>query len=203
MQIAILTLEGFNELDSFLALALLNRARAEGVTAVLAGPQRHVTSMNGVPVEIQADLGQLAAADGVIVASGTQTREFAADPEFIQALPLDPSRQLIAGQCSGALLLAKKGLLHGIAITSDSKTKPWLEALGQTVVERPLLVSGNIATAGGCLASQYLCTWLLLRTIGRQGALSALAQVAPVGESPAYEKRLLAVAQAADPSLGQ
>jgi len=30
MKIAIVTLEGFNELDSFVALAILNRAKADG-----------------------------------------------------------------------------------------------------------------------------------------------------------------------------
>ncbi|MEM7170316.1 MAG: DJ-1/PfpI family protein [Pseudomonadota bacterium] len=202
MQIAILTLDGFNELDCFLALDLLNRAGEAGVSAFLAGPSRQVTSMNGVTVDLQGDMRRLAAADGVIIGPSMRARDFAADGDFVDALPLDPGRQLIGAQSSGALLLCKKGFLQGFAVTSDLKTKPWLEALGQTVVERPLLVTGAIATTGGSLSAQYLSAWFLLRAVGRQAALNALADAAPVGESPDYEKKLVAVAQAADPSLG-
>ena len=38
MQVAILTFDGFNELDSFIALGLLNRLKPLGWSAELAGP---------------------------------------------------------------------------------------------------------------------------------------------------------------------
>ena len=56
MRIAILTFDGFNELDSFIALGLLNRLRPLGWSAELAGPGSHVTSMNGVTVQLQRPL---------------------------------------------------------------------------------------------------------------------------------------------------
>src|SRR4029079_19618437 len=45
LQIAILTFDGFNELDSFIALGLLNRLSAQGWKAQIASPSTHVTSM--------------------------------------------------------------------------------------------------------------------------------------------------------------
>jgi hypothetical protein len=33
------------------------------------------------------------------------------------------------------------------------------------VLDQPFYAEGNIATAGGCLASQYLATWILLRKL--------------------------------------
>ena len=56
MRIAILTFDGFNELDSFIALGLLNRLGAQGWKAEIASPTSHVTSMNGVTVQAQRPL---------------------------------------------------------------------------------------------------------------------------------------------------
>jgi putative intracellular protease/amidase len=195
--VAVITLPGFNEIDSFLAFHILNRA--EGVTAFLAGPGREAVSMNGVAVAVEGSLGDAARAEAVVVGSGRQTRAFAADPAFLASLTPDPSRQLIASQCSGALILAKKGLLEGRPVCTDDKTRPWIEDLGLEVVTQSLTVSGRIATAGGCLSAQVLATWLLLRLAGESETRRALATVAPVGEAAGYIDRLIAQARAADP----
>jgi transcriptional regulator GlxA family with amidase domain len=198
-QIAILTLPAFNELDSFVALPILNRA--EGVTAFLAGPEREAVSMNGVAVRIDGTMEQLAEADAVIVGSGLRTRDFAADAGFLASLRLDPARQLVASQCSGALILAKLGLLEGLPVCTDNMTRPWIEDLGLTVTGESLSVSGNVATAGGCLASQYLATWLLLRLAGEAETRRALAYVVPVGEKASYTETLIGRATAGDPAI--
>ncbi len=44
MQVAILTLDGFNELDSFIAAAILNRMRPHGWAAHITSPTGTVTS---------------------------------------------------------------------------------------------------------------------------------------------------------------
>ena len=69
MHIAILTFEGFNELDSFIALGLLNRLGADGWKAEIASPSSHVTSMNGVTVQAQQPLEFANEADAVIFGS--------------------------------------------------------------------------------------------------------------------------------------
>ena len=48
MHIAILTFDGFNELDSLIALGILNRIKQPGWRVSLAAPSETVTSMNGV-----------------------------------------------------------------------------------------------------------------------------------------------------------
>ena len=50
MNIAILTFDGFNELDSFIALGILNRMKAEGWKVQITCPSAKVTSMNGVTI---------------------------------------------------------------------------------------------------------------------------------------------------------
>jgi len=195
-KIAILTLPGFNELDSLVALNILNRA--EGVTAFLAGPEREAVSMNGVTVGIAGDMADLAKADAVIVGSGLRTRDFAADREFLDSLALNPARQLVTSQCSGALILAKLGLLDGLPVCTDNITRPWVEELGLTVTGKALTVSGNVATAGGCLAAQYLATWLLLRLAGEDETRRVLAYVVPVDEAADYMDKLVERARTAD-----
>jgi transcriptional regulator GlxA family with amidase domain len=191
MHIAILTFEGFNELDSLIALGILNRIKAPDWRVTLSCPTPTVTSMNGVRVHAQSSLEEAAAADAVIVGSGMQTREIVDTPELMAALALDPRRQLIGAQCSGTLILAKLGLLGGIPACTDLITKPWVQAAGARVIDRPFHAEGNIATAGGCLASQYLAAWIIARTRGEDAARSALHYVAPVGEKEEYVSRAM------------
>jgi transcriptional regulator GlxA family with amidase domain len=189
--IAILTFDGFNELDSIVALGILNRARAPGWRISLCCPTPSVTSMNGVVVQAQAALSEARDADVVIVGSGIKTREIADTPGILGELSLEPARQLIGAQCSGALLLAKLGLLIGVPACTDLISKPWVQAAGVDVLEQPFFARGNVATAGGCLSSQYLAAWILARTLGEQAARSALHYVAPVGEKEEYVNRAL------------
>src|SRR3546814_7035225 len=109
VQIAVLTFDGFNELDSFVAAAILNRLRGQGWEAHITAPTPRVTSMNGVTIERQQPLDFAAKADAVIIGSGVKTREIAADPLMLGRIRLDPARQLIGAQCSGTLLLATLG----------------------------------------------------------------------------------------------
>lgn len=191
MHIAILTFEGFNELDSLIALGILNRVKTPGWRVSIASPTARVRSMNGVTLEAQASLADAAAADAVIVGSGMQTREVVADSGLMAQLKLDPARQLLGAQCSGTLILAKLGLLGGVAACTDLTTKPWVEEAGVAVLNQPFVAKGNVATAGGCLASQYLAAWLIARLQGVDAARSALHYVAPVGEKDEYVERAL------------
>lgn len=190
MHIAILTFEGYNELDSLIALGVLNRVQRDDWRVTIASPSPRVRSMNGVVVERMADLAEACDADAVIVGSGIATREVVEDRTIMNALRrLNPSRQLIAGQCSGALVLAKLGLLQDVPACTDLTTKPWVVAAGVEVLNQPFFARGNVATAGGCLASHYLAAWIIARLEGRDAANDALHYVAPVGEKDEYVER--------------
>src|SRR3989442_231427 len=114
MKIAILTFDGFNELDSFIALGLLNRLK---------------------PLGWKADM----------------------------------------------------------PACTDLTTKPWVIEAGVRVVDAPFHARGPIATAGGCLASQYLAAWMMASRAGIDATTNALLYAAPVGEKEAYVERLLKV----------
>lgn len=192
MNIAILTFDGFNEIDSLLAFNILNRIRTPGWRVAIASPTPRVRSMNGVEVEAQASLQDACRADAVLVGSGIRTREIVADQGLMAQLRFDPVRQLLGAQCSGALVLARLGLLDGAPACTDTTTKPWVAAAGVAVLEQPFVALRNVATAGGCLSSQYLAAWVIARLDGIEAACGAIRYVAPVGEKDAYVARALA-----------
>ncbi|WP_370176156.1 DJ-1/PfpI family protein [Sphingobium abikonense] len=191
MQIAILSFDGFNELDSFVALSLLNRV--PGWHAMICAPDATVTSMNGVMISAGMRLDTLPDMDAVIVGSGVRTRQIAADEAVMARLRLDPLRQLIGAQCSGALLLATLGLLETVPVCTDATSRPWVEAAGVRVIEAPFHASANIATAGGCMAAHYLAAWMIARGAGEAQARTVIDYVAPVGEKEATVERIMSV----------
>ena len=193
MRIAILTFDGFNELDSFIALGMLNRLGAQGWKAEITSPTSHVTSMNGVTIQAQRPLEFANEADAVIFGSGIYTRAIAENSKLLDRLRLDPLRQLIGAQCSGTLLLARLGLIADVPACTDLTTKPWVVEAGVRVIDAPFHARGPVATAGGCLSAQYLAAWMMAKRAGPEATRQALHYVAPVGEKDAYVERLLGV----------
>ena len=197
MRVAILTFDGFNELDSFIALGLLNRLSAQGWKAEITSPSKHVTSMNGVTVQAQQPLEFANEADVVVFGSGIYTRAIVEEVgnrgAVLDRLQLDPLRQMIGAQCSGALMLARLGLLADMPACTDLTTKPWLIEAGVRVEDAPFHARGPIATAGGCLASQYLAAWMMVKGAGLDAATQALHYVAPVGEKDSHVAHVLNV----------
>jgi transcriptional regulator GlxA family with amidase domain len=191
MNISILTFDGFNELDSFIALGILSRVKNKGWKVSIASPTKQVKSMNGVVIERQASLESLSSADAVIVGSGIKTREVVADASIMAQLQLDPSRQVIGAQCSGTLVLAKLGLLDDVPACTDITTLPWVKEAGIEVLNQAFFAKGNVATAGGCLASHYLAAWVIARLDSIEEAKHAIDYVAPVGEKEDYVNRVM------------
>ena len=193
MNIAILTFDGFNELDSFIALGILNRMKGSEWNIQITCPTDEVTSMNGLKVKAQQPLEFANTADVVLFGSGIYTRDIAKDPLILNCLQLNTTRQIICAQCSGTLLLAKLGLLGDLPACTDLTTKPWVIEAGVDVLDRPFTANNKIATAGGCLSSQYLATWIIAELAGREFAESAIHYVAPVGEKQTTVAHCLSV----------
>jgi transcriptional regulator GlxA family with amidase domain len=194
MHIAILTFDGFNELDSLIAFGMLSRIRLLGDTdwrVSIASPSTRVTSMNGLSLDAHIGLQEACSADAVLIGSGMKTREVAQDRSIMDLLQLDARRQRIAAQCSGTYLLAKLGLSAQLSACTDNTSKPWVQAAGVRVLNQPFVAHGNIATAGGCLASQYLSAWLVTHLKGEAQAREMLHYFAPVGEKDWYVDRAM------------
>lgn len=195
MHIAILTFDGFNELDSLIAYGMLSRIALLGDSqwrVSICSPTPRVTSMNGLTLDSHIDLSGANNADAVLVGSGMKTREIAADASIMGQLKLNPATQLIAAQCSGTFLLAKLGLLGQVPACTDTTSKPWVKAAGIKILNQAFVAQGNIATAGGCLSAQYVSTWLTARLKGVEAAREAMHYFAPVGEKDLYVARAMA-----------
>ncbi|PBN44374.1 DJ-1/PfpI family protein [Sphingobium sp. D43FB] len=191
MRVAVLTFDGFNELDSFVALALLNRVK--GWRAEICAPDAIVTSMNGVEVRTQQPLEWAAEADVVLVGSGARRLEVANDAALMARIRLDPARQLIGSQCSGALILGALGLVGDMPVCTDRTSQPMAIAAGLRVLEAPFVARGNVASAGGCMAAHYLAAWVIARGAGVEAVRSVIDYVAPVGEKAETVARVMAV----------
>jgi transcriptional regulator GlxA family with amidase domain len=192
MHIAILTFDGFNELDSLIAFGMLSRIALLGDKnwrVSIASPTERVSSMNGLTIDAHISLQEANSADAILIGSGMRTREVANDAGMMSRIQLDPSNQLIAAQCSGTFLLAKLGLLGSTPACTDSTSKPWVQAIGANIVNQPFVAQGNLATAGGCLSAQYLSAWMIARLKNIEAAREALHYFAPVGEKDEYVHR--------------
>jgi transcriptional regulator GlxA family with amidase domain len=195
--VAIVTFDRFNELDSFIALHLFGRVKAHGITAEIVAPTDAITSMNGVRVTSARPLEWAAQADVVLFGSGPGNRDAVGEPELMARLRVDPARQLVGSQCSGALALHRLGIVGRRPFCTDVVTRRIFDDLGVPVSDRAFAVDGNVATAGGCLSAQYLAAWVLTRTLGWERASDAIRYVAPVGEEDATVARVRAALEAA------
>jgi len=191
MQIAVLTFDQFNEIDSFVVANLLNRV--PGWRAYVTGAAPRIESRSGVVVEAQKMLEFAAEADAVVIGSGMKTDAIARHPSILARIRLDPARQLIAAQCSGALILGALGLLKGLPACTDQYTRPLVEKAGiEALTDRAFVAHGNVATAGGCLSAPLIAAWMIACRAGVAEAERVLDSAAPVGDAPAYVARAMA-----------
>lgn len=195
MKIAILTFDGFNEIDSFVAYSILNRMKKQHWRAYITSPNATVTSLNGITVTAERSLAFAQEADAVLVGSGTESLAISKNQAILQQLSLNPDKQLIGSQCSGALVLAGLGLLAGIPACVDSTTRITAENAGIRVLEQPFYAKDTIASAGGCLASTYLAAWVLHKLGGSEAARYCIDYVAPIEEKERFVAHALSVVE--------
>jgi transcriptional regulator GlxA family with amidase domain len=188
MHIAIVAFEGFTDIDLVMPWDLFHRVK-DPEYANFTGPwrvsvcanSREICSYSGLSIRTHGPLSWAREAEAVFLVSGPGSRKALNEPAFIEELRLDPSRQIIAAIDSGVLILAKLGLLKGLTATTYPSVFPELEAMGIKAEHMPLVVHGNIATGGGCLATQDLAAWIVGRLAGPEAARAILDSVAKVG----------------------
>lgn len=181
-KIAIVVFEKFTDIDLWLMWDLLNRVRVPDWSVKIVGSAESHTSQTGIPVATQASIEFANGADAVLFVSGPGTREYIKDNKWLSQFKLDPEKQLIGSICSGSLILAKLGLLDGKSATTYPTSKQLLEEMGVDVIEKPFVEQGNIATAGGCLAQQYLVGWVIEKLADKVWRDLVLRSIQPVGE---------------------
>jgi len=139
-------------------------------------------SATGIEIKTHGRVEEANEADAVLFVSGQGTRDRIIDEDWLAKFNLNAEKQFIGSICSGSLILAKLGLLDGITATTYPTSKAALESLGVEVVERPFVAHNRVATAGGCLAQQYLIGWVIENLAGADWRALVLKSIQPVGE---------------------
>lgn len=182
MKIAIIIFDKFTDVDLWLMWDLLNRVLVKDwKVRILGDKEVHLSSTN-IETKTHGRLEEANDADAVLFVSGFGAADRLADENWLAKFNLNPEKQIIGSICSGSLILAKLGLLQGKTATTYPTSKNRLESFGVEVVEKPFVAHGNVATAGGCLAQQYLIHWVIENLTDKDWADVVLKAVQPVGE---------------------
>lgn len=181
-KIAIVIFDKFTDLDLWLMWDLLNRVRIPNWEVKILGERETHISATGIEVKTYGKIEEANDADAVLLVSGQGTRERIADENWLAKFNLNLEKQLIGSICSGSLILAKLGLLQGKTATTYPTSKAILESFGVETVEKPFVAHGNIATAGGCIAQQYLIHWVIENLVDKDWADLVVKAIQPVGE---------------------
>jgi putative intracellular protease/amidase len=173
-RIAIIAFDGVTDIDLFTHWDILHRpltaypeAGRRWEVRLLGDKPQHATAA-GLNLAMHGMIDEAREADAVLVSSGPMTRRLMLDKEYLERLALDPRRQIVAAQCSGALILAASGLLKGRTATTYPTACKELEDFGALFVEKPLVAHERIATAAGCMAGPKLDFWILRQLLGWQ-----------------------------------
>jgi putative intracellular protease/amidase len=187
MKIAVIIFDKFTDIDLWLMWDLLNRVPLEGWEVKILGEKEMHLSATNIEVKAHGRIEEASIADAVFFVSGQGTRDRIADENWLGKFKLDPEKQMIGSICSGALILAKLGLLEGKTATTYPTSRELLESFGVEVIEKPFVANGNVATAGGCLAQQYLIGWAVEKLAGKEWRDLILKSIQPVGEGLVFD----------------
>jgi transcriptional regulator GlxA family with amidase domain len=182
MKIAIVIFDKFTDIDLWLMWDLLNRVRVADWSVKILGEKDSHISATGISVATHGRIEEANEANAVLFVSGQGTRERIADENWLKRFDLDSEKQFVGSICSGALILARLGLLQNKPATTYPTSKTLLENFGVEVIEKPFIANGNVATAGGCLAQQYLIGWVVENLANEDWRDLILKSIQPVGE---------------------
>lgn len=186
-KIAIVIFDKFTDIDLFLMWDLLNRVRvADWEVKILGEKERHVSATN-IEIKTHGRIEEANDADACLFVSGQGTRDRIVDENWLNRFKLNAEKQFIGSICSGALILAKLGLLEGKTATTYPTSQKILESFGIEVIEKPFVAHDKTATAGGCLAQQYLIHWVVENLADKDWADLIVKAIQPVGEGLFFE----------------
>jgi len=184
----VVVFDGFDDLDAIAPLEVLTAA---GFPTRVVRPPGHaptVHSAHGLVMQVDAELG--ATPELVIVPGGgwldaaLGVRDQCAGPLPAAIAALHDAGTVIASVCTGAMLLARAGLVAGRpAVTNRNALGDLAEAGADVRRDARVVDDGSIVTAGGPAAGLDLAVRLVARFAGEQAGREAAARLEhePVG----------------------
>ncbi|ELZ5938313.1 MULTISPECIES: DJ-1/PfpI family protein [Providencia] len=195
--VAIVIFDEFTDIDYFLMRDIFGRCREDWNVSVL-GTKPYHTSTLGQKVDTDGHVSLANQADVVLFSSGQQGIPNAlADEDFMRSFKLDSQRQIIGSICAGSFILHQLGLLDNTQATTHPDAKNALISMGADVEDKPLVIRGNIGTAGGCLSALYLTGWIAEKLFDSNKRREMHRQILPANQHELYEKMIVdAIAEA-------
>lgn len=199
-KVGIVLFDDFTDVDFFLMYDLLGRTTDSWTVKILGTKPFHQSHL-GISVKTDGAIYEVIEQDVILITSGKHGIPAAIkNHDFMSSLILDPSKQLIGSICAGSFILHELGLLKNKRITTNPDAKAALEALGGDVQDLPLVVNGNIATAGGCLSLMYLIGWLAERLFDVEKRRVIQNQLLPAGQRDIFEQLISSTIKSAEMS---
>jgi putative intracellular protease/amidase len=183
----ILVFDGFDDLDAVAPLEILTAAGFHTRVVRPAGQAATVRSAHGLVLDVAAELGSPAL---VLVPGGgwldaaPGVRDQCEGPLPAALGALHDTGTVVASVCTGAMLLARAGLLTGRPAVTNRNALDDLAAAGADVRRDARVVDdGSVVTGGGPAAGIDLAIRLVARFAGEAAGREAAARVEhePVG----------------------
>lgn len=184
----VVVFDGFDDLDAIAPLEVLTAA---GFPTRVVRPSGHtptVHSAHGLVMQVDPELG--AAPELVIVPGGgwldaaPGVRDQCEGPLPAAIAALHDAGTVIASVCTGAMVVARAGLVAGRPAVTNRNALGDLAAAGADVRRDARVVDdGSVVTAGGPAAGLDLAVRLVARFAGEQAGREAAARLEhePVG----------------------
>ncbi|MEJ6474035.1 DJ-1/PfpI family protein [Pseudoalteromonas piscicida] len=197
-KVGVVIFDAFTDVDFFLMYDLLGRTSDSWTVSILGTKPEHNSHL-GIKVKTDGHVSEVTDQDVVLITSGKLGIPAAIkDTEFMSRMNLDPNNQLIGSICAGSFILHELGLLKGKPLTTNPDAKGVLQSMGGDVQDLPLVVEGNIATAGGCLSLMYLIGWLAERLFDSNKRKIIQNQLIPAGQLELFEELIATTIQSAE-----
>ncbi len=179
MNIQILLYDGFDELDAIGPFETLRMAEAGGADlevglVVPANVQKQVVAQRGLTIVCREVLSIESPPDILLIpGGGWATRaEKGAWGEYQRGIIPDIIGQMynagviLASVCTGAMLIAKTGLLSGKRAVTHHNAMEDLRAAGAIITDARVVDEGTIITSGGITSGIDLALWIIKRFFG-------------------------------------
>ena len=172
MKIQIVLFDGFGELVSFAPFEVLNRAIEEGapftVEFVSSEPKQEVTTSFGVTVKLHDFLRMDNRPDLLIVPGGgwnhkvkngaRKQAELGTLTKMIREMNNEGT--IVAGVCTGGMLLAASGILNGQKATMNHLAQGEMSKDGAELLPYRIVDQGDMITARGVTSGIDLGLWI-------------------------------------------
>ena len=166
MRIAIFLYDGMTALDAIGPYDVLRQL--PGAEVVFVGDKAGIKRTEAQPLGLVADraFGDVPSADVLVVPGGDQERVMrdTATLEWIRRV--HETTTWTTSVCTGSLILAAAGLLHGLRATTHWAVLDELREFGATPVSERVVEQGKIITAAGVSAGIDMALRLVARIAG-------------------------------------